>query len=198
MQTDIDQQPDTQPTQNQDTVFECRVFGTPRPKQSARFNPKTRRVVSAVKADPKKKLWSDTVTLAVKAALSHTGARAALNKDTPCHVELNFYIGTKDQKRFGLPHTAKPDADNLTKMVLDILEDSGVLPFGDQRVATLSVSKVWTSHGQAGVLVRVAHPHTYARERSYIKGTRPPSPPRTADEDGVPGWLSTVPGQTDG
>lgn len=49
-----------------------------------------------------------------------------------------------DKKRMGLPHTVKPDADNLSKAVLDALKDAGWF-VDDSRISELKIWKFYES-----------------------------------------------------
>src|SRR3546814_3767518 len=52
--------------------------------------------------------------------------------------------------------TAKPDLDNVAKMVCDCMERAGALPRGDSRVSMGEMSKVWAERGGVYVTMRPA------------------------------------------
>ena len=52
-------------------------------------------------------------------------------------------------------HTAKPDRDNLDKLVLDVLQDAGYFN-NDSEVVLGTLLKLWVSPNIAGVYVRIA------------------------------------------
>jgi Holliday junction resolvase RusA-like endonuclease len=69
-------------------------------------------------------------------------------------VELLFRFEPpkSDPGRSG-PHTQKPDADNLAKLVLDVMQ-AGRAFADDAKVAQLTVLKVWGPAAGVGVTVR--------------------------------------------
>lgn len=68
---------------------------------------------------------------------------------------MGFDMPTKDKKRWGLPHTLRPDADNLAKLVLDCLMRAGLFD-DDAAVSCLVVRKTWEGVSLAGVSLTVA------------------------------------------
>jgi len=52
-------------------------------------------------------------------------------------------------------HTAKPDRDNLDKLVLDVLQEAGYFN-NDSAVVLGTILKIWASPIAAGVYVRIA------------------------------------------
>lgn len=67
---------------------------------------------------------------------------------------MQFYMPTKDQARIGTAHTNVPDLDNLAKLALDALQDTGLLA-NDSQVAELTLAKAWSSQDQAGVTIEL-------------------------------------------
>ena len=122
------------------------IVGTPRPQPRARFVGRgaARRVVST--ANRQAKQWRNRVMAAARRALEAHGPQAGA-------VELvaAFYFETPDAGRWGKPHTARPDADNLLKLVMDAIESAGLLPKGDAAIARTITSKAWAA--QPGVVV---------------------------------------------
>lgn len=55
----------------------------------------------------------------------------------------------------GKPHTQKPDADNLLKLVLDAC--NGVVYADDAQVARMSIAKRWAAEARTEVFIR-EHP----------------------------------------
>ena len=121
--------------------------GTPRPQPRPRMF--GRRVVST--ASPLAKAWRDVVAASVRRARPVGGVA------WPSGVELEavFVFGTKDRNRHGMHHLHRPDADNLVKLVMDVLQDHGLLPDGDSDVAALKVRKVWGRPGTEGVVIHL-------------------------------------------
>jgi Holliday junction resolvase RusA-like endonuclease len=62
---------------------------------------------------------------------------------------------TNDKKRWGLPHTLRPDSDNLAKLVLDAIMAAGLIG-DDSAVSLLTVRKTWSPSPLAGVSVALA------------------------------------------
>lgn len=52
-------------------------------------------------------------------------------------------------------HTQRPDSDNLAKLVMDCIQQAGLLE-DDSCVCRLMVEKVWCPHGMEGVSVTLA------------------------------------------
>lgn len=76
--------------------------------------------------------------------------------ELPCEIEIVFYLPApkeRDKKRAlydGLPHTKKPDIDNLIKAFLDCFGE-------DKAVHTIKAKKIWTT-GQGKIVVRYPLP----------------------------------------
>jgi Holliday junction resolvase RusA-like endonuclease len=62
---------------------------------------------------------------------------------------------TADKKRWGLPHTMRPDSDNLAKLVLDAMMSAGLIG-DDSAVSCLIVRKTWSASPLAGVSLAIA------------------------------------------
>lgn len=117
------------------------VPGTPRPQPRPRFV--GGRVVST--GSKHAKLYRKVVEWACRVTEPVHG---------PVQVELDLWFATKDAKRHGQPHTARPDADNVAKLWMDCAERSGLLPKGDAKVADLTVRKRWSAEAGAQMTVR--------------------------------------------
>lgn len=122
------------------------VAGAPRPLPRPRFVPGRRKPVSI--ADPRARAWARAIEAAARSV-----PRAEWMTG-PCRVSCWFYMPTAKAERWGRPHTARPDADNLAKMALDCLERAGALPLGDAKVASLEAEKRWARAGGAVIEVR--------------------------------------------
>jgi Holliday junction resolvase RusA-like endonuclease len=122
------------------------VAGVPRPLPRPRFVPGRARPVAI--ADKKARAWKAAVETAARATARHAWMAG------PCRVSCWFYRPTAKAERWGRPHTARPDSDNLAKMALDCLELAGALPGGDARVAELVTRKLWARAGGAVIEVR--------------------------------------------
>lgn len=62
-------------------------------------------------------------------------------------IEFVYALKSTPKRNFGLPKATRPDLDNLTKLVLDALTESGVAFADDGQVAILQVRK---RHARAG------------------------------------------------
>lgn len=122
------------------------VKGTPRPQPRPRFV--RGRVVST--ADPNARRWKANVEAVARAAAREHGQQSG-----PLAVSLGFEMPTADKKRWGLPHTMRPDSDNLAKLVLDALMSAGLIG-DDSAVSLLTVRKTWAASPLAGVSLTVA------------------------------------------
>jgi Holliday junction resolvase RusA-like endonuclease len=92
----------------------------------------------------------------VGVVLSKAGKTAeSLGLNEAISMELTFHFATKEEARHGQPHTHKPDADNLAKLVMDALVDGGMWVGDDSRVADLTVRKRWCKAGSEGVAVSI-------------------------------------------
>lgn len=116
------------------------VRGTPRPQPRPRFV--RGRVVST--ADANAKRWISQVEAASRQAAGAKGRQAG-----PVAVVIEFTFPTKDTSRHGKPHTSRPDADNLAKLVLDSAMRAGLIG-DDAAVSCLTVRKTWGSASQSG------------------------------------------------
>lgn len=121
------------------------VNGTPRPQPRPRFV--GGRVVST--ASRHAKFWRNSVMREARVALDRVGpARGDVELDA------TFYFETPRAERHGKPHTARPDADNLVKLVMDVLADAGILPKGDAVVARVISSKLWAAQPGAVIVLK--------------------------------------------
>ena len=125
------------------TALTFSVDGIPRPQPRPRFV--KGRVISA--ADQNAKRWIQSVESVAGQAKPFAG-----DLGSALSVVMEFRFPTKDKSRHGKPHTFKPDADNLTKLVLDCMTRSGAIG-DDSSVSSLSVRKTWSESGGVDVLV---------------------------------------------
>lgn len=72
-------------------------------------------------------------------------------------VDCHFIFPTRDRGRVGRPHLAKPDRDNLDKLVLDQMEKAKVTP-NDSRAAAGRLSKSYGLEGGVFVSIRPWEP----------------------------------------
>lgn len=113
------------------------AIGKPEPQGSARaFVPKgwSRAVITS--DNPKNKNWRATVHIAARKALK--AAKGQLF-DGPVKVSAIFYLPRPKALKGEKPHTTRPDADKLTRSILDAM--TGVLYADDGQVVELDISK---------------------------------------------------------
>ena len=121
------------------------IEGHPRPQPRPRFV--RGRVIST--ADPLAQIWKAKVKAAAQGR-----TLAADQEKRPLAVTMSFQLPTPIQARHGKAHTQVPDLDNLAKLILDALQDTGTIA-NDSQVSTLVLSKGWTAPGQAGVVIEL-------------------------------------------
>ena len=133
-------------------TFTFFVSGTPRPQPRPRFV--RGRAVSTL--DAGSSAWKGLLRSSAGVVLSKAGKTAeSLGLTEAISMELTFHFATKEESRHGQPHTHKPDADNLAKLVMDALVDGGMWVGDDSRVADLTVRKRWCRAGSEGVAVSI-------------------------------------------
>lgn len=117
-----------------------------------------RRPVSIFHGDPAAR-WALNVERAGRQAVLNLGGASAVGQilGTTIELEAQFDMPTKVQSRWGKPHTAKPDGDNLVKLVMDRLRRVGALGGKDDcAIARHRVTKTWAEHGRAVVILKRA------------------------------------------
>lgn len=112
------------------------------------------RAVSTLRGS-KAALWREAVARACK-SVAHYGQLLAA---TSLEVEMvfSFKVTMRKGDLTGGPHTQKPDADNLAKLVLDVMVDECLIE-DDKHVAKLTVHKLWAPGQGVSVTVRPATP----------------------------------------
>jgi Holliday junction resolvase RusA-like endonuclease len=123
-------------------LLRIHVSGTPRPQPRPRFV--RGRVVST--GSRLTKLWR------VIMMASFVRERPQEPIDQAVRIDVLFMMPTKDKRRWGKPHTCRPDKDNLEKPVLDCLVKAKVLK-DDSLAYTGEPLKVWAERG--GIDVRI-------------------------------------------
>ena len=179
--------------QSAGAVLSLWVAGTPRPKQSGRIvggRGGPARFVTHATANKPARLWRERVEREAREARRESLGQVAgrTGSDGPggpgaggsLRVRLRFVFPTRDRTRWGLAHTARPDADNLAKLAVDALSAAGVIG-DDAKVARLEVVKVWGPESGKGMGVEVWGMGREAASEASQDGGR--------GEDGVPDWL---------
>lgn len=121
------------------------VQGTPRPQPRPRFA--GGRVVST--ANPLARRWKASVEAKARQAASQVGKQAG-----PLTVAIDFTFPTPKASRHGQPHTFRPDADNLAKLLLDSIMRAGLIA-DDAAISCLVARKTWGNASQAGAYVTI-------------------------------------------
>jgi len=134
-----------------EVLFRLVVRGEPKSQPRPRFV--GGRVISNVK--PAVSSWQSAVRRAASEALCAI-AEGLPHKATALRVDVTFFFPTKDSKRWGKPHTQKPDRDNLDKLVLDECTKAGVFGGDDCRVSAGMIRKYWCRVGGEGCIVEVS------------------------------------------
>lgn len=70
---------------------------------------------------------------------------------TPIAVDLEFQFKQPPSHKKTIPHTAKPDLDNLIKFILDAMKD--VLIIDDKIITTISARKLYTGSSQTIITI---------------------------------------------
>jgi Holliday junction resolvase RusA-like endonuclease len=127
------------------TTLHFHVAGTPRPQSRPRF------VHGRVVSSPSRllKLWR---TLMLAAFVNGRPVNGPIRE--PVTVDCVAMFACKDAKKWGTPHSVRPDKDNLEKAVLDCLVRAGVLK-DDSLVYGGDFRKVWAERGALDVVVRL-------------------------------------------
>ena len=128
------------------------VDGHPRSLPRARHVRGRRRPVAIM--DRKAKLWAGLVEREAGRALDTVPENERGWLSGPLEMRIDFNMPTDKQDRWGCLHTSKPDKDNLEKMVADCLERAGVLPGGDQVIASGETRKLWARQGGCVISLR--------------------------------------------
>ena len=109
------------------------------------------RVIST--ASKSHQLWKGAVTREAQQA-AKMFAKETWWQSGALEVRIYYSFPTKDRRKWGEPKVTKPDVDNLNKLTYDALEAGGLLPGGDQRIATERSAKVWAEHGRVIIEIR--------------------------------------------
>jgi hypothetical protein len=141
------------------------VPGIPRSGQTVRMA--RGRVLSWQAAGNVSKAWRVRLVAAFGLAVEQAGGVGAVRGlvgEGGIGLGLVFTFKAKDPARFGEAHTARPDADNLCKVVLDVAKAAGL--YGgrdDAAVSALEPVKVWGPVAGLAWAVRRLEPRQGAR-----------------------------------
>jgi Holliday junction resolvase RusA-like endonuclease len=139
-------------------------------------------VVSWAAASAPVKLYRGHVERCLKQAVRDAGGGARMRGAAwrkELRLDAQFCFGTPQTARWGLPHTHKPDADNLAKLLMDAMQAAGALGGDDGKIAMLCASKRWGPRGV--VFWRLSRPTGLLDgQRGTVLGV---------DEADLPPWL---------
>ena len=76
----------------------------------------------------------------------------------PVQMTLEFHFAVKDKKKWGMPHVARPDLDNVQKLLKDSF--SGFLYRDDSQVFSCCAKKFYAEKDEIRVTVSYATVHT--------------------------------------
>lgn len=127
------------------------IRGEPKSQPRPRFV--NGRVISNI--TPAVSAWQQRVRWVASEAMRAIGDGLP-DKATALRVDVTFFFPTKDSKRWGRPHTMKPDRDNLDKLVLDESTKAGLFGGDDCRVSAGMIRKYWCRPGGEGAIVEVS------------------------------------------
>jgi Holliday junction resolvase RusA-like endonuclease len=129
-------------------MISIKIQGVARPKQSARFV--KGRAIPIAATNAHLKVW----TAAVKSACRRELDAGAEPLAGPISMEVRFYFPTNKAERWGLPHTHRPDADNITKGLMDAIKSSGIISVDDSYIAGIDAMKLWSKDAGTVVTLR--------------------------------------------
>lgn len=69
----------------------------------------------------------------------------------PVELSAVFFFQTPDRKKWGTYKFTKPDCDNVVKLFQDCLADEKFFEVGDQQIASLHVTKVWSDRAKVSI-----------------------------------------------
>lgn len=131
-----------------------------------------------IPATGKAKRYASALERAARDAVANLGGTDAVRMAFASHglaVSISATFATRHVKRHGLPHTHKPDGDNIAKL-MDALVRAGAMGGDDSRVADLTVTKLWGPTGSLSFVVRPV--------------ADKPSPARPVVGAQAPAWLT--------
>lgn len=151
----------------------------PRPQPRPRAVRNGRKTVIVSTMDKNAQRWRRIVGKRFRDALREVkedaakrGAGELTPVDGPVGVEMVFLFAVKDRKKHMEFMTGTPDTDNLQKLVLDVVEESGFFNKGDAQVARSACEKYWVDGDarQEGVIVRFFRPQNVLRKARNASG----------------------------
>jgi len=127
------------------------VQGTPRPQPRPRFVSAGGRVRAVSTASHQVQFWRNLVQREVRAAVLNARLEP-LSGPLSVAMVFGFAPPKSDPGRSG-PHTQRPDADNLAKLVMDVMQSARVFA-DDAQISELRAAKLWTPRPGLAVTVQ--------------------------------------------
>lgn len=69
----------------------------------------------------------------------------------PVELTVIFFFQTPERKKWGSYKITKPDSDNVVKLLQDCLADENFFEVGDQQIASLHVTKIWSDRAKVSI-----------------------------------------------
>lgn len=69
----------------------------------------------------------------------------------PVELSVIFFFQTPERKKWGSYKITKPDSDNVVKLLQDCLANESFFEVGDQQVASLHVTKIWSDRAKVSI-----------------------------------------------
>jgi len=127
-------------------LLACWVPGVPNPKGRPRFSRATGRVFTPAKTAGAERTLAGELGAATKVGKTASAlqwpAEGALELEIVCHLPIPASWSKRKQeeaRRGLLPHTSRPDVDNLGKLVMDAA--NGILWRDDAQLVLVTLSK---------------------------------------------------------
>lgn len=128
------------------------IPGKPQPQLRPRFTGRGGyvRTYDPAKCKAAKKIISDVATMTA----FDCGLAQPLTGAISVEVIFSMPIPKSVRADTGDPHVKKPDLDNLLKLVLDAITDSGAIWADDSQVVAVSAHKMYSTKPQTYIYVR--------------------------------------------
>lgn len=130
------------------------IPGRPAGKPSVRGGSRGRRGNVWAMASRPVKLWKAAVERQAAEAIAAAGGLEAVGEllgNAAIGVTVTFVFPSRDAARWGEAHTAKPDADNLMKLLFDVWVRTGLTGgLDDAKISAVEAFKVWGAVPGAG------------------------------------------------
>jgi len=144
-----------------------KVTGHPRPQP----RPRAFRGIIVSTADKNAKLWQKQIQAACAEALIHNNC-TRFEKGSALSLKAIFQMPTKVKKRWGKPHTSRPDVDNLLKLAMDQISATDIMP-EDSHIWETQAVKIWSEQHGAIFVIEEKETSSVLDRLVEIPSTRP-------------------------